>query len=452
MPYSLIVTTGDSSNNPDPGATNQPSFPSTSATSAPQGPLSGVRVVEVAGWMAAPSAAAIMADMGADVIKVEPLGGDYMRGAMRPPKVDEQHPAAGFDAAFNADNRGKRSLAVNMKDSRGAGLVQQLAGRCDVFICNLLPERQRRFGIDAESLAARNPRLVHATLIGYGSHGDEADRPGYDVTAFWGRSGLASLAADPDSGQPRVMPNALGDHMTGLALLAAVLAALRVAEQTGKCQVVETSLLATALWGSSTDLSTTLIDGYQPSRRSRSRQLSPLNSTYPCAEGGWIVVTMPGTYPTAWPDLCRAFDLAELINDPRFASGRDRFRNMVELLEVMDARTSTRTVADWGERLDEVGIPWSAVQSTADVVTDPQVEANDFIAEVPMPKPGSDAAVRTVAAPMKIEGSTIAPRGLAPSVGADTEHVLRELLELDQEAVVELESSGVIARWSGESG
>lgn len=434
----MIVTTGAFPDNVQPGS---------AAAGEPAGPLTGIRVLEVAGWMAAPSAAAIMADMGADVIKVEPIGGDYLRGAMRPPRVDDDHPAAGFDAAFTADNRGKRSVAVNMKDGRGADLIQRLAGRCDVFVCNLLPERQQRFGIDPASLVAVNPKLVHATLIGYGSGGAEANRPGYDVTAFWGRSGLAALAADPDTGQPRVMPNALGDHMTGLALLAAVLAALRAVEQTGRHQVVETSLLGTALWGASTDLSTTLIDGYQPSRRPRSRQLSPLNSVYPCAEDKWIVVTMPGTYPTAWQDLCSAFGLAELASDPRFETGKARFRNMAELLEIMDGQTRTATVEEWGARLDAAGIPWSAVRSTADVADDPQVVANDFVVEVPPGHGQHDgAAVRTVAAPMKIAGSYIGPRGPAPVAGADTDSVLGELLALSDDDLSALGEAGVIGR------
>ncbi len=434
----MIVTTGDSANNPQPGTVNPATLP---------GPMAGIRVLEVAGWMAAPSAAAIMADMGADVIKIEPVGGDYMRGAMRPPRVAEDHPAAGFDAAFTADNRGKRSVAVNMKDPQGADLIRRLAERSDVFVCNLLPERQRRFGIDPSSLVAVNPKLVHATLIGYGSEGVEADRPGYDVTAFWGRSGLAALAAEPETGQPRVMPNALGDHMTGLALLAAVLAALRVVEQTGEHQVVETSLLGTALWGASTDLSTTLVDGYQPSRRPRSRQLSPLGSAYPCAEDKWIVVTMPGTYPTAWQDLCTAFDLAGLAADPRFESGKARFQNMAELLDIMDHQTRSRTVGEWGKRLDAVGIPWSAVQSTVDVADDPQVVANDFVVDVPTAS--GDLSVenmRTVASPIKMKGVHIAPQGPAPAVGADTEAVLTEVLELTAADLADLEAAGAISR------
>lgn len=407
----------------------------------------GVTVVEVAGWMAAPSAAAILADMGADVIKVEPTTGDYMRGAMRPPRVAEDDPRHGMDAAFQSDNRGKRSVAVNMKDQRGADLVRRMAAEADVFICNLLPDRQRRFGIDAEQLSKLNPTIVHATLIGYGSHGEEADRPGYDVTAFWGRSGLAFLAADPESGQPRTMPSAVGDHMTGLALLSGILAALRAAEHTGRHQVVEASLLGTALWAGSTDLSTTILDRYQPSRRSRSKQLSPLGSCYPCLDDQWIIVTMPGTYPTAWQDLCEAFELSELAGDPRFESGRDRFRNMGELLEIMDAKTRSRSVAQWGERLDKAGIPWAPVQSPVDVVDDPQVRANGFITEVPPVELTGGPIVEAVAAPFKIAGSRIAPQGPAPVVGSATAAVLSQLgvstAELD-----ELEADGVVRRSS----
>src|SRR3954454_22512672 len=195
-------------------------------------PLEGVRVVEVANWMAAPGAAALMADMGADVVKVEPLRGDAMRGATRQPQVPEgQTP---LDAAFQMDNRGKRSSAVAINQPRGADLVRRLAGRADVFLCNLLPSRQTKYGLDAGTLLRLNPRLVHATLTGYGPGGPDAARPGYDLTAFFGRGAVLDAMSEPGNPAPPRLRPAQGDHTAALALFGGVLAALRVVEATGE--------------------------------------------------------------------------------------------------------------------------------------------------------------------------------------------------------------------------
>src|SRR5512139_571223 len=208
-------------------------------------PLDDIRVIEVDSWMAAPSAAAILADLGADVIKVEPLTGDPMRDMGRPPKGRDD--LKGYDFQFDVDNRGKRSIAVALDKPEGAELVRKMVADAHVFLCNLLPQRQKKFGLDPDELMRINPRLVHATLTGYGTSGPDAWRPGYDVTAFFGRSGLYDALREGEDGSVPMARPAQGDHTTGLALVGAVLAALRQAERTGHVQVVETSLLETAV-------------------------------------------------------------------------------------------------------------------------------------------------------------------------------------------------------------
>ncbi|MEM9565857.1 MAG: CoA transferase, partial [Actinomycetota bacterium] len=214
-------------------------------------PLDGIKVVELTSWMAAPSAGAILADLGADVIKVEPPRGDPMRGLSRQPKVPDGDPT--IDAAFNVDNRGKRSITVAVDQPAGVDVVMRLVADADVFLTNLLAHRQTRYGLDPESLRPANPRLVHATLTGYGLDGPEAARPGYDVTAFFGRGGVTRSITPPGGAPPRA-PTAQGDHTTGLAMVASILAALRLAERTDELQVVDVSLLGTALWSMATDI------------------------------------------------------------------------------------------------------------------------------------------------------------------------------------------------------
>ena len=278
-------------------------------------PLDDVTVIEIDSWMAAPSACAVLADMGATVIKIEPPGGDPMRDMGRPPKntIDA---IKGFDFQFDVDNRGKQSIQVDLTQPDGAALVQKLCSKAEVFVCNLLSERQAKYGLDPSTLMAMNPTLVHATLTGYGTSGPDAWRPGYDVTAFFGRSGLYDAMREGEDGIVPMARPAQGDHTTGLALVGAVLAALRQAERTGEGQVVETSLYETAVWTQATDFAVTAVDQSPVRHRSRHEQLSVTANRYPCGDGKWVVFNMPE--PSAFAKVCRALGHDELITDPRF--------------------------------------------------------------------------------------------------------------------------------------
>ena len=251
-------------------------------------PLDDISVITIESWMAAPSASAILADLGADVIKVEPLAGDPMRNLGRPAKIEG--PLAEYDLQFDVDNRGKRSIAVALDTDEGAALVRRLVADADVFMCNLLPHRQARFGLDPDNLRKINPKLVHATLTGYGTSGPEATRPGYDVTAFFGRSGLYDASREGDDGTVPMARPAQGDHTTGLAFVGAILAALRLAERTGRGQVVETSLFETAVWTQATDYCVTAVDRAPVRRRARHEMLTPTANRYPCGDGRWVVL------------------------------------------------------------------------------------------------------------------------------------------------------------------
>ena len=303
-------------------------------------PLQGVRVVEVANWMAGPGAAALMADMGADVVKVEPLRGDAMRLATRQPTMPEG--VAPLDASFQLDNRGKRGVAVALNRPEGAHLVRRLALGADVFICNLMTARQAKYGLDADTLLAANPRLVHATLTGYGLGGPDAKRPGYDLTAFFGRGAVLHAMAEPENPAPPRLRPAQGDHTAALALLASILAALRLVESTGSGQRLDVSLLGAAAWTMSTDLAATLVDGENPPQGGRKNRPHALHGGFRCSDGRWVLLFMPE--PHWWPRFCAAVQRPDWAADPRFESYAGRAQHMPELTVLMDDVLATRTL------------------------------------------------------------------------------------------------------------
>jgi crotonobetainyl-CoA:carnitine CoA-transferase CaiB-like acyl-CoA transferase len=397
-------------------------------------PMSGVRVVEVTSWMAAPSAGAILADMGADVVKVEPLTGDAVRGLIRPPKVPDDAPE--IDYSFTVDNRGKRSVAVAIDRPEGGEVVRRLVGSADVFLCNLLPHRQQRYGLDAETLLAGNPRLVHATLTGYGIGGPDEDRPGFDVTTFFGRGAITDSMTEPGGVAPHPRP-AQGDHATGLAMLAAILTGLRLVETTGEGQVVDVSLLATAAWTMASDLSATLIDGRQPSKRDRHHVITPLANRFRCADDRWIILNMPE--PRWWLPFCEAVGHPEWADDPRFATPRDRFTNMVTLIDLVDEVFASRPLAEWGEVFDAAGLIWGPASTIAELAVDAQARAIGVFPAVPHPA----GAFPTVGAPIQVRGAAIEPRGPAPDIGAHTVEVLEDV-GLDQAEITALAAAGVV--------
>ena len=389
-------------------------------------PLDDITVISIESWMAAPSASAILADLGADVIKVEPLTGDPMRGLSRPAKIEGAFKS--YDFQFDVDNRGKRSIAVALDTPAGAALVQKLAGTAHIFMCNLLTHRQARFGLDPASLLAINPKLVHATLTGYGTTGPEAQRPGYDVTAFFGRSGLYDASREGDDGTVPMARPAQGDHTTGLAMVGAILAALRMAERTGKGQVVETSLFETAVWTQATDYGVTAVDRAPVRRRSRHQLLSPTANRYPCGDGKWVVLNMPEE--SAWPRLCRVIGRTQWLDDPRFVDARARYQNMAALVDGIDAALAAKGRDEWGVLFDAQGMIWGPVLALHEVAADPHAHAIGLFPEIQHTQLG---AYRTVNAPMRFHTADVKPRSPAPALGEHSRAVLRGLGIADAE-------------------
>ncbi len=380
-------------------------------------PLDDIVVIEIDSWMAAPSTGAMLADLGADVIKVEPLTGDPMRGLGRPAKIDG--PLKGYDFQFDVDNRGKRSIAVALDTDEGADIVRRLCRTAHVFLCNLIAPRQARFGLDPARLFQENPKLVHATLTGYGTTGPEAWRPGYDVTAFFGRSGLYDAMREGDAGIVPMARPAQGDHTTGLAFLGAILAALRMAERTGEGQVVETSLFETAIWTQATDYGVTAVDAAPVRRRARHEMIIPTANRYPCGDGRWIVMNMPDD--AAWVKLCTVLDRKEWLDDERLATKKGRFDHMAEIVQHVDEALAAKTRDEWGVLFDEHGMIWGPALGLDEVVVDAQANALGLFPTMAHAERGE---YRTVSIPMRFATAEVGPKHPAPEIGADTASVL----------------------------
>ena len=386
-------------------------------------PLDDIVVIEIDNWMAAPSAGAILADLGARIIKVEPLSGDPMRGLSRPIKnEDVPESIRQLDLQFDVDNRGKESIAVALDQPEGAELVRQLVKKADIFMCNLLINRQQKFGLDPETLLKVKPNLVHATLTGYGTSGPDAWRPGYDVTAFFGRSGLYDAQREGNDGIVPMARPAQGDHTTGLAFVGSILAALRLAEKSGEGQVVETSLYETAVWTQASDYAVTAVDHAPVRRRARKEMLAITANRFPCGDDKWVVLNMmPDT--AYWARMCQAIGVEELIDDERFRDSSVRYRNMAELIDLIDKALAKRSRNEWGEIFDKTGLIWGPVMGLHEVPQDPHaIELGMF----PKLEHADAGPYPTVNAPMRFATADVGPRGPSPRIGEHTNKVLTD--------------------------
>lgn len=403
-------------------------------------PLDDITVVEIDNWMAAPSAGAVLADLGARVIKVEPLTGDPMRDMSRPIKGDNfSDEIKNYDFQFDVDNRGKNSIAIAIDTEEGAKLVRQLVSNAQVFMCNLLIARQEKYGLDPRSLFKENSSLVHATLTGYGTSGPDAMRPGYDVTAFFGRSGLYDAQREGEDGIVPMARPAQGDHTTGLAFVASILAALRQAEKTQTGQIVETSLYETAVWTQASDYAVTAVDKAPVRKRDREHMLAISANRFPCGDGKWIVFNM---MPDAayWPKICSAINLEHLIEDERFIDSSARYKLMPELIALFDEALSRKSRDEWGEIFDQAGLIWGPVLSLDEVTQDPHALELGMFPEIEHPSMGN---YTTVNIPMRFATSDVRPRGPAPQLGEHTDSILKSL-GLDKTQLDSLKKNGIV--------
>jgi crotonobetainyl-CoA:carnitine CoA-transferase CaiB-like acyl-CoA transferase len=376
--------------------------------------LDGVRVVELAMWAAGPGTAAILADWGADVIKLERPGGDPYRGYSGTSSAAE-----GDNGAFEVVNRNKRSVCLDLHNEAGRGVATRLLAGADVFVSNLRPRALARLGLDAPTLCARHPRLVHASISGYGHRGPERDRPAYDFAAYWARSGLMASLGEPHEPPPAQRPG-MGDHTTALAAAGAVAAALFARTRTGRGQALELSLLRTAMWVDGVDVQNGLLGAPPGVRRGRARARNPLFNAYRTADDRWLQLVMLES-DRHWPGLCEALERPDWPRDPRFRSAADREKHAETLTRMLDARFAERSLAEWRAIFEPAGLFFGAVQTPEETLVDPQLAAND--AFVPVAR-GDGRESRYVASPADFSDTPAAVRTPAPEAGQHTEEVL----------------------------
>ncbi len=381
--------------------------------------FAGLRVVEMGVWVAAPSAAALLADWGADVIKVEAPAGDPMRQVFGSLGIESDMP----NPAFALDNRGKRSVVLNLREEEGRARLEELLATADVFISNLRPDSLDGLGLVPSATVARHPHLVYCSISGYGLNGEERDRPTYDIGAFWARSGLSIQMADSE-GNPLNARGGIGDHITGLAALAGLLAAVMEQRVTGAGRVVEVSLLRTGTYVLGWDLGLQMTLGKVAKAESRNRNQAPLMNPYRAADGRWFFFT--GLEAARHiPAVCRALDRPDLLEDPRFADAGAIRRNRTEVIALLDEIVAQHPLDVWAERFDREGVWWAPAQTPAEVVEDPQLLANGGIAEID----GGDrgGVQRSVNGPVSFSDVPLRQYGPVPRLGQHTDEVLAEL-------------------------
>jgi crotonobetainyl-CoA:carnitine CoA-transferase CaiB-like acyl-CoA transferase len=400
-----------------------------------EGPLNGVKVVELAMWVAGPSAAAVLGDWGADVIKLEdPNGGDPIR-AMGTRAMGLE---ADLMPPYEVDNRNKRSVSVDLRRPEGVAFAMRIIEGADVFITSLRVNTLARLGLDPATLAARNPRLIYATLNGYGYRGPDRDRPAFDYAAGWARTGLMATIAEPGHAPPGQRPGMI-DHAAGLALAGAISAALLQRERTGRATEVRISLFQMGLWMNATDLTIGLIAGMAPTAENRYESLNPLWNRYPCRDGKWIYFVMLQS-DKFWPDFCAAFERPQWKDDPRwidFAARRENGRSLVSAIEEV---TVTRSRAEWAPIFDCHELIWAPVQTNAEVLADEQARALNAFVGVNHP---SIAGCRVVNSPIEFNSGPRPPYSAAPELGAHTEEVALEV-GLSWDEIAALKATGAL--------
>jgi len=390
-----------------------------------------VRVVELGLWLAGPACGAILADWGAEVVKVEPLAGDPFRGLawaygghMNPP--------------FELDNRGKRSVAVDLRRAEGCDLVWALLAEADVFVTNYRTAGLERLGFDWPSMHARHPALVYGSITGYGLAGPDRDRASYDMGAYWGRAGVAAALTVAGQDLP-YQRGGFGDHMTGMALAGGIAAALFARQSTGEGRLVATSLLRAGMYQIGADLNTSLRTGLPTVAASIRSVPNPLLTGYRCADGEWIwLLGLEGD--RHWPNVAAALELDELLTDPRFATMDGRRDHATEVSATLQRRFDRYSRDEWSSRLDAAGVWWAKVQHVHELIDDEQAHAAGGFVDVAL-SDGTTAPM--VATPVDFSGRSRYGALATPELGQDTEAVLLEL-GWDWDRVARLKEAGVI--------
>jgi crotonobetainyl-CoA:carnitine CoA-transferase CaiB-like acyl-CoA transferase len=400
-------------------------------------PLSGVRILEVASHVFVPIAGGILTEQGAEVIKIEhPETGDPYRGLVT---AGLHHTFDGIDPSFQYANRGKQSVAVDIKKPEGRDLIYRLAQNCDVFLTNFRPDARRRLKVDCADIRAHNPGIIYVRGSGYGARGPDLQRGGYDGAAYWSRAGFGEMFTPPGAEFPVMQRPAFGDVVGGLTIAGAIASALYKRATTGEPSEVDVSLLGVGMWQLQPDITHAPLNAGQPPRAyDRRATWNPLSNTYRTRDGRFIVLVMLDA-DRYWADFCEVIGRSELIDDPRFVDMEARKANSGACVDILDTHFASRDYADWCETLSRAKGVWSPFQTPLELHDDPQVAANGYLAEVEMI---NGKSMRLVTSPAQFDGEPAQPTR-APEHGEHTEAVLLDL-GVAWEDIEQLKQAGAI--------
>src|ERR1700758_3703297 len=378
--------------------------------------FSGLKVVDLASFIAGPSAAVILSDFGADVIKVEPPSGELWRHANKLPP----QPVAEDAYPWHLANRNKRGMALDLKSPSAHQVLEKLVKWADVLIVNTPHPARKKLKLEYEDVVGWNPRLIYADITGFGDKGPDADLPGFDITSYWARSGLLSMTRD--AGAPPTWPVAgSGDNATAVGLYSAIVTALYRRERTGEGSHVTTSLLAEGVWSASVSIQAALCEAKFFAPHDRTHPANAALNVYRASDGTWFVLIVT---PDKLAPVAKAIGRPDLLTDPRFSDPSKLVENMSALTAILDAIFSAKPMAHWYEVFNGVHVTFGAVRGPQEVIDDPQLRQNDIV--VPLEGAGGKLT-STVSSPIQVHGVAKVPARRAPALGEHTETVLQEL-------------------------
>lgn len=394
----------------------------------------GLKVIDCGSFIAAPIAATLLGDLGADVIKIEPPGsGDPLRTLQHLPGM----PKSEYPYGWQLDNRSKRSLALNLAEPEGQAVLHSLVSSADVFITNYPLAVRKKLALGYPELAALNQRLIYASFTGYGETGAEAGKPGFDATAYWARSGLMDMVRSDASTPPARALVGMGDHPSGVSLFAAIAVALYQRERSGRGTQVGSSLLANGIWSNAFMTQAALCGATFTPRPPREQNFNALGCYYRCRDGRWLLLAIVNE-ARDWAAFATCMGRADLIDDPRFVKQADRFARSAELIALFDAAFATRDLDEWRQRLNEAGIVFECIAEASDIERDQQMKAAGVL--VPL----EDESLLTISSPFFIADiDKVKPRK-APTLGEHSDQILREA-GYDDAAITRLRDNRIVA-------
>ena len=394
--------------------------------------FSDLKVVDFASFIAGPSAAVILSDFGADVVKVEPPKGELWRmGQKIPPQPYSEEPYP-----FQLANRNKRGITLDLKSPSAQQVLERLVKWADVFIVNTPHPARKKLKLEYDDVAQWNPRLIYADVTGFGEKGPDANLPGFDITAYWARSGLLSLTRD--AGMPPTWPVAgSGDNATAVGLYSAIVTALYRRERTGKGSYVTISLLAAGIWSASVFIQAALCEANFFGLHDRKHPANAALNVYRSSDDTWFVLIVT---PDKLATVAKAIGRADLLTDPRFSDPAKLMQNMPQLTAILDEVFGSQPMMHWNEVFNGVNVTFGAVRGPQEVINDPQLKANDIV--VPLEGAGENLKF-TVSSPIQVHDVAKVPARRAPEIGEHNEEILKEL-GFSATAIDGLRTSGAI--------